>query len=152
MEYEVITKKMQHAAKWSGGKTTELAIYPKHADVKKKDFIWRLSSATCKKDKAKFTDYTGFNRVLLPLEGTAKIRAKELVSQFSHTRPNGSVCFTAYPQGMMAMGENIAYGFSSAQAVTEAWKETNEKYSGQGHRRNMLSDDFNAVGIAGYIH
>ena len=86
------------------------------------------------------------------LEETAKIRAKELVDQFSHTRPNGSVCFTAYPQGMMAMGENIAYGFSSAQSVTEAWKETNEKYSGQGHRRNMLSDDFNAVGIAGYIH
>lgn len=86
------------------------------------------------------------------LEETAKIRAKELVDQFSHTRPNGSVCFTAYPQGMMAMGENIAYGFSSAQSVTEAWKETNENYSGQGHRRNMLSEDFNAVGIAGYIH
>ena len=86
------------------------------------------------------------------LEETAKIRAKELVTQFSHTRPDGSVCFTAYPQGMMAMGENIAYGFSSAQSVTEAWKETDQNYSGQGHRRNMLSDDFNAVGIAGYIH
>ena len=73
MEYEVITKKMQRQDKWSGGKTTELGIFPKGADVKKKDFIWRLSSATCKRDKAKFTDYEGYDRVLLPLEGSAKI-------------------------------------------------------------------------------
>ena len=86
------------------------------------------------------------------LEETAKIRAKEIVQSFSHTRPNGTQCFTAYPQGMMAMGENIAYGYSTAQAVTEGWKETDKNYSGQGHRRNMLSDSFNAVGIAGYVH
>lgn len=86
------------------------------------------------------------------LEETAKIRAKEIVTQFSHTRPNGSDCFTAYPKGLMAMGENIAYGYPSAQSVTEAWKETNDNYSGQGHRRNMLSRSFNAVGIAGYVH
>ena len=53
---------------------------------------------------------------------------------------------------MMAMGENIAYGYPSAKAVTEGWKETNENYSGQGHRRNMLNPAFNAVGIAGYVH
>jgi environmental stress-induced protein Ves len=73
MEYEVVTKKMQHADKWAGGKTTQLGIFPKHADVKKKDFIWRLSSATCKRDKSKFTDYEGYDRVLLPLEGSARI-------------------------------------------------------------------------------
>ncbi len=73
MEYEVLTKKQQHQDKWSGGKTTELGIYPKNADVKNKDFIWRLSTATCKRDKSKFTDYTGYNRVLLPLEGEAKL-------------------------------------------------------------------------------
>ena len=86
------------------------------------------------------------------LEETAKVRAKEIVTQFSHTRPDGRNCFTAYPQGMMAMGENIAYGYPSAKAVTEGWKETNENYSGQGHRRNMLNPAFNAVGIAGYVH
>ena len=76
MEYEVILKKHQHQDKWSGGKTTQLGIFPKNADVKKKDFIWRLSTATCKKDKAKFTDYTGFNRVLIPLEGEVKLEHK----------------------------------------------------------------------------
>lgn len=73
MEYEIIKVKQQRQTKWAGGKTTELAIFPKHADVSKKDFIWRLSMATCKKDKAKFTDYEGYNRVLIPLEGDAKL-------------------------------------------------------------------------------
>lgn len=73
MEYEVLTKKQQHQDKWSGGKTTELGIYPKSANVKNKDFIWRLSTATSKKDKAKFTDYTGYNRVLLSLEDGVKL-------------------------------------------------------------------------------
>lgn len=73
MEYEVLKKKQQIQTKWSGGKTAELAICPKGANVKKKDFLWRLSTATCKKDKSKFTDYTGFNRVLLSLEGGFRI-------------------------------------------------------------------------------
>ena len=73
MEYEVLKKKQQHQAKWSGGKTTELGIFPKGASAAKKDFVWRLSTATCKKDKSKFTDYTGYNRVLLSLEGDVKL-------------------------------------------------------------------------------
>ena len=73
MEYEVLKKKQQVQTKWSGGKTAQLGIYPKNADVKKKDFIWRLSTATCKKDKSKFTDYTGYNRVLLSLEDGVRL-------------------------------------------------------------------------------
>lgn len=73
MEYEVLKKNQQHQAKWSGGKTTELGIFPKGAKVDKKDFVWRLSTATCKRDKSKFTDYSGYNRVLLPLEGEVKL-------------------------------------------------------------------------------
>ena len=84
------------------------------------------------------------------LEQTAKIRAKELAQLFSHTRPDGTDCFTAFPDNLLACGENIAMGQTSCYQVTEDWKETNDLYSGQGHRRNMLSSNFNAVGIAGY--
>ena len=73
MEYEVLKKKQQIQTKWPGGKTAQLGIYPKDADVKKKDFIWRLSTATCKKDQSKFTDYTGYNRVLLSLEDGVRL-------------------------------------------------------------------------------
>jgi len=84
------------------------------------------------------------------LEATAKVRAKEIATKFSHTRPNGKSCFTAYPSGMNYRGENIAYGYTTSKSVTEAWKETNCNYNGQGHRRNMLNKNFNAVGIACY--
>ena len=84
------------------------------------------------------------------LEKTAKIRAKEIAKLFSHTRPDGSSCFKVYPNNLLAMGENIASGQTSCFEVTEAWKETNYPYDGQGHRRNMLSSNFNCVGIAGY--
>lgn len=85
------------------------------------------------------------------LEKTAQVRAKEASQSFSHTRPDGTNCFTAYPQELTVYGENIAYGrFLSATAATELWKESNANYDGQGHRRSMLNKDFNVVGIACY--
>lgn len=85
------------------------------------------------------------------LEKTARTHAKELSQRFSHTRPNGKDCFTAYPH-YSALGENIAMGQSNAAEALNSWKETNNLYSGQGHRRNMLSKSYNAIGIAGYRH
>ena len=83
------------------------------------------------------------------LEQAAMKRAAELTVSFSHTRPNGQSCFSLYDgKGYMAMGENIAYGYPDVKSVLEAWKETNEPYSGQGHRRNMLSQHFTCIGIA----
>ncbi len=85
------------------------------------------------------------------LEEVAKIRAKELLQNFSHTRPNGLDCFSVYPDEFYMKGENIAYGTNlSGENATELWKEDNYTYSGQGHRRNMLNLDFNTVGIAGF--
>lgn len=82
------------------------------------------------------------------LEKVAMQRAAEIAISFSHTRPNGELCFSLYPDNYYACGENIAAGHRSASEVMEAWKETDLPYAGQGHRRNMLSSDFNAVGFA----
>ena len=85
------------------------------------------------------------------LERVAMQRAIEISVEFSHTRPNGSSCFSAYNElgvDYSAAGENIAYGYESATAANKAWREDDEDYSGQGHRRNMLGESFNAVGIA----
>lgn len=83
------------------------------------------------------------------LEETAKLRAKEITVRFSHTRPNGTRCFTAYP-AYQATGENIAMGQQSAKSVVNDWKESSNGYSQQGHRRNMLNPNYNAIGIAAY--
>ena len=83
------------------------------------------------------------------LERVAMQRAAELAIYYSHTRPDGERCFTAYPNAFAysAKGENIAYGQTSANEVFVAWAEADEPYEGQGHRRNMLSSSFTAVGI-----
>lgn len=86
------------------------------------------------------------------LEKTAMKRAAEIAVYFSHTRPDGSDYDTAFTGTYSSAGENIAYGYSTASQALEAWKEADEKYDGQGHRRNMLSDDFNVVGIAHVVY
>lgn len=86
------------------------------------------------------------------LEQIAMQRAAELAIAYSHTRVNGEVCWTAmdeYGYSYIAAGENIAVGYSSAQDVFTAWREDDEPYRGQGHRRNMLSENVTHVGLAG---
>ena len=86
------------------------------------------------------------------LERVAMQRAAEIALSYDHTRPNGKACFTAYPFGYREMGENIAAGYASAAEVFDGWKEENEFYAGQGHRRNMLSAKFKAVGIGHVVY
>lgn len=87
------------------------------------------------------------------LERVAKVRAKELVQQFDHTRPNGKSCFTVYPMDKLRnAGENIASGFDTAKEMTESLKEHRsfDRYDTQGHCRNMLNSHYTHVGIACY--
>ena len=89
------------------------------------------------------------------LERLAMKRAAEISLSYSHTRPNGGRSFSVYSEegitNWRALGENIAAGYLSAEAVNMGWREDNENYAGQGHRRNMLSADFNCVGI-GHVY
>jgi uncharacterized protein YkwD len=81
------------------------------------------------------------------LEQVAMQRAAEIAVYYDHTRPDGRSCFTAYT-AIGGAGENIAAGYRSAQAVFEGWREDDDDYSGQGHRRNMLGSDYKYIGIA----
>ncbi|MCD7864729.1 MAG: CAP domain-containing protein, partial [Clostridiales bacterium] len=45
----------------------------------------------------------------------------------------------------------MAAGQTTAVQAFETWQESREYYSGQGHRRNMLSSDYTSVGIAHVI-
>ena len=82
------------------------------------------------------------------LEEIAKIRAAEIVQNFSHTRPDGRKWDSAFPAGNYYKGENLACGFESAADAFEGFREENENYDGQGHRRNMLRRQFTRVGMA----
>ena len=78
------------------------------------------------------------------LMNSAGIRAKELVTLFSHTRPDGSSYRTLMPSGLMTWGENVAMGQRSPESVMESWMNS------QGHRENILSDDFSLIGVGCY--
>ena len=82
------------------------------------------------------------------LEEIAKIRATEIVQSFSHTRPDGRKWDTAFPAGNYYKGENLACGYESAADAFEGFREENENYDGQGHRRNMLCRQFTRIGLA----
>ncbi|WP_304854523.1 CAP domain-containing protein [Adlercreutzia caecimuris] len=82
------------------------------------------------------------------LEQAAMLRAAEVAVSFSHTRPNGTSCFTASDTlPLRASGENIAAGQTTVNAAFVAWREDDYGYDGQGHRRNMLRSSFTSVGI-----
>ena len=85
------------------------------------------------------------------LEKVAMKRAMEIAVNYSHTRPNGDSCFGAYfDYGVyyMSAGENIARHCRNADEVHYGFREDAKLYNGQGHRRNMLNSNYNAVGLA----
>jgi uncharacterized protein YkwD len=86
------------------------------------------------------------------LEQIALQRAAELAESFSHTRPDGSMWSDLTYNGIHSWGENIAAGQTTAAEVFQDWQETDYDYSGQGHRRNMLSEEYAAVGIACFVY
>ena len=54
---------------WAGGKTSQLAIAPAGAVYADRDFLWRLSSATCELEESDFTLLPDYNRLIATLEG-----------------------------------------------------------------------------------
>lgn len=107
-----------------------------------KTWYWNESNTkkvTVKGRKALKYDYE--------LEKVAMQRAAEIAMSFSHTRPNNKRCFTAYTFDSGCMGENIAAGYETQAEALKGWRENNEKYDGQGHRRNMLVKDFKYVAV-----
>ena len=88
------------------------------------------------------------------LEKTAMQRAAEIAIIYAHTRPNNKDTFSAFYENSVYYtyaGENIAAGYGTADSVNDGWREDNELYAGQGHRRNMLNSKFNCVGI-GHVY
>ena len=75
------------------------------------------------------------------LMNSAAVRAQEIASSFSHTRPDGSSCFSALSNQNGALGENIAAGQSDADDVRNSWMNS------PGHRANILKSYFSKIGL-----
>lgn len=74
----------------------------------------------------------------------ADIRVKEVAKKFSHTRPDGTSCFTAFAEAGIKggyMGENIAQGYRDPEEVVKGWMNS------KPHRANILNSEFTDIGI-----
>lgn len=77
-----------------------------------------------------------------------KVRAKEVDMKFSHTRPDGRSCFSVFDDfgidSNRYLGENIAYGYGSAESVMKGWMNS------PGHRENILNPNYDYIAIGVY--
>ena len=68
-------------------------------------------------------------------------RAAETTVLFDHTRPNGESCFSCFPSVQGYIGENLAAGYRTPEAVVDGWMNS------PGHRANILRKEFRSIGI-----
>lgn len=83
-------------------------------------------------------------RLSSDLMDAAAVRAEEITQSFSHQRPDGSSCFTLVRNQNRTMGENIAAGSATPEAVIDQWMHS------KGHRENMLDKRFKELGVGHY--
>ena len=61
------------STKWSGGQTTELLVEPDSSSLAKRDFDFRLSTATVIMNTVEFSDFTGYQRILMSLDNPVRL-------------------------------------------------------------------------------
>ncbi len=81
-----------------------------------------------------------------PLQDACDIREPETKELFSHTRPDGTLCFTAIPSTFKTStaGENIyrcPTGDATAVKAMTGWMNS------EGHRKNILTSGYNYMGV-----
>ena len=78
------------------------------------------------------------------ITAAAMVRASEIQTSFSHTRPNGSQFSTALKEAgaqYTMAGENIAWGQKTPEAVVTAWMNS------PSHRANIMNTNFTRIGV-----
>lgn len=81
------------------------------------------------------------------LSELAIIRAAEAGVFWSHTRPNGTICFTvldlnpALKNRIKMAGENLAWNQATVPQVMTDWMNS------PGHKANIIKDEYNCVGF-----
>lgn len=74
------------------------------------------------------------------LTNAAQVRANEITTSFSHTRPDGSAFWTV--NSNVQYGENLAKLYQSADSVYAAWMNS------PTHAANIMDSGYKTVGIA----
>ena len=99
---DLIKRDSQNTVQWSGGFTTEIAIYPPEAQYSKRNFSLRLSVAQVDVEESTFTALPGIERVLMVLDGKMKLEHlghhSVLLTQFQQDCFSGDWTTKSYGQ------------------------------------------------------
>ena len=76
------------------------------------------------------------------LADAAQVRAQEITTYFSHTRPDGSSWWTV--NSTLQYGENLAKLYQSSSSVVNAWMAS------PTHRANIMDGSLISIGMAIY--
>ncbi|MDY3930231.1 MAG: CAP domain-containing protein [Erysipelotrichaceae bacterium] len=115
-------------------------------DAMSKEYTTEFSSFENYSDAFKILDLVNAERAkenLAPLTmdqsllDTAMLRGHEIELCFDHTRPDGSMCYTA---NNLISGENIAAAMSADQAMS-LWMNSSD------HKANILGKGYTSIGI-----
>lgn len=81
MKERIISEESFKKTNWSGGETTQLVIYPEDSVFSEKNFLFRISSATFTSTESQFSNFSGYQRYILPLEGILSLKHDGLYSR-----------------------------------------------------------------------
>ena len=73
----------------------------------------------------------------------AKVRAKEITVNWSHTRPDGSEWFTV--NDAIMYGENLSKGYNTAESVMQAWKDS------KIHNDVLIEPGYKTIGVYVFV-
>lgn len=90
MNIQKIDKNAFTTSTWAHGETTELFIYPEHSNYAKREFLWRVSSATVTSDTSDFTPLFGVKRWIMPFDA-----ALQLIHEYNN-KPLYSITLNPY--------------------------------------------------------
>lgn len=131
MRLEIRRQEQYKTSDWSGGRTTELYLYPENGDYAKRDFKIRVSTATVEAEASHFTSLPGIERKLMILEGEMRlvhkgVRSREMKPYDIDTFP-GSWDTMSYGKvrdfNLMVQGdiENGMYVYRVEDEMTLSW-------------------------------
>lgn len=104
MKYHEISAEDMSSSVWSGGTTTEIAIYPEKAKYAERDFVWRISTAKVELYESDFTPLPDYERLIASIDG---------VMLLSHEKNGGC----AARDGHVTEGSCAVYGSENASEV-----------------------------------
>lgn len=112
MEYKIIPHSEIATTRWSGGTTTQLAIWPENASYAGRNFLWRVSSATIEDEESEFTQLNDYMRILMVLDG-----ALTLTHGPGHSVPLGRFDQTRFPGSAPTRSRGRATDFNLMMQV-----------------------------------